>query len=136
MWSKNKYKNVKINHAVFGKFDSKLEYETFLFLLSEQQKRQISNLKRQVAIDLTPKKNKFKVKYICDFIYIEKERGLIIADSKGIQTPEYRVKREWLLYQYRGFVFIEFYKGRIKEYEPLGDLDLKECILDKSTKNN
>lgn len=136
MWSKNKYKNVKINHAVFGKFDSRLEYETFLFLLSEEQKRRISNLKRQVVIDLTPKKNKFKVKYICDFAYMEKERGLIIADSKGIQTPEYRVKREWLLYQYMGFIFVEFYKGRIKEYEPLGDLDLKECILDKSTKNN
>lgn len=131
MWRKNKYKNLKINHATFGKFDSKLEYETFLFLLSEEQKRRISNLKRQVAIDLTPKKNKFKVKYICDFAYIEKERGLIIADSKGIQTPEYRVKREWLLYQYGGFVFVEFYKGRIKEYEPLGDLDLKECILGK-----
>lgn len=136
MWSKNKYRNLKINHATFGKFDSKLEYETFLFLLSEEQKRRISNLKRQVAIDLTPKKNKFKVKYICDFIYIEKERGLIIADSKGIQTPEYRVKREWLLHQYRGFVFVEFYKGHVKEYEPLGDLDLKESILEKSTKNN
>ena len=131
MWHKNKYRNLKINHATFGKFDSKLEYETFLFLLSEEQKRRISNLKRQVAIDLTPNKNKFKVKYICDFAYIEEERGLIIADSKGIQTPEYRVKREWLLYQYRGFVFLEFYKGRIKEYEPSGDLDLKESILEK-----
>ena len=131
MRSKNKYRNLKINHAAFGKFDSKLEYETFLFLLSEEQKRRISNLKRQVAIDLTPKKNKFKVKYICDFAYIEKERGLIISDSKGMLTPEYRVKREWLLYQYRGFVFLEFYKGRIKEYEPSGDLDLKESILEK-----
>lgn len=131
MWSKNKYRNLKINHATYGKFDSKLEYETFLYLLALQQNKKISNLKRQVAIDLTPKKDKHKVKYVCDFTYIDKERGLIIADSKGIQTPEYRVKREWLLYQYKGFVFVEFYKGRIKEYESFGNLDLKESILEK-----
>ena len=127
----NKFRNIKINNATFGKFDSTLEYNTFLYLLALQQHGKISELKRQVAIDLTPLKQKHKVKYVCDFLYKDKERGLIIADAKGMLRPEYRVKREWLLYQFKGFVFIEFYKGRIKEYEPSGDLDLKESILDK-----
>ena len=109
---------------MYGKFDSKLEYETFLYLLALQQNKKISNLARQVAIDLTPKKDKHKVKYVCDFTYIDKERGLIIADSKGMLTPEYKVKREWLLYQYRGFVFVEFYKDFVKEYEPIGDIEI------------
>ena len=109
---------------MYGKFDSKLEYETFLYLLALQQNKKISNLARQVAIDLTPKKDKHKVKYVCDFTYIDKERGLIIADSKGMLTPEYKVKREWLLHQYKGFVFVEFYKDFAKEYEPIGDIEI------------
>lgn len=124
MRSYNKFRNRKIETQGFGKFDSKLEYETFLYLLALQQNKRISNIQRQVAIDLTPKKEKFKVKYICDFAYIDKERGLIIADAKGMLTPEYRIKREWLLYQYKGFVFVEFYKDHIKEYAPFGDLEI------------
>lgn len=120
----NKFGNRKITNAVYGKFDSKLEYETFLYLLALQQNKKISNLERQVAIDLTPKKDKHKVKYVCDFTYIDKERGLIIADSKGMLTPEYKVKREWLLHQYKGFVFVEFYKDFVKEYEPIGDIEI------------
>lgn len=120
----NKFGNRKINNAVYGKFDSKLEYETFLYLLALQQNGKISNLARQVAIDLTPKKEKNKVKYVCDFTYTDKERGLIIADSKGMLTPEYRVKREWLLHQYKGFVFVEFYKDFTKKYEPIGDIEI------------
>lgn len=120
----NKFGNRKITNAVYGKFDSKLEYETFLYLLALQQNKKISNLERQVAIDLTPKKDKYKVKYVCDFTYIDKERGLIIADSKGMLTPEYKVKREWLLHQYKGFVFVEFYKDFVKEYEPIGDIEI------------
>ena len=127
----NKFRNIKINNATFGKFDSTLEYNTFLYLLALQQHGKISELKRQVAIDLTPLKQKHKVKYVCDFLYKDKERGLIIADAKGMLRPEYRVKREWLLYQYKGFVFIEFYKEQIKEYRPSGDLDLKESIFEK-----
>ena len=61
---------------------------------------------------------------MCDFTYIDKERGLIIADSKGMLTPEYKVKREWLLHQYNGFVFVEFYKDFVKEYEPIGDIEI------------
>lgn len=120
----NKFRNIKINNATFGKFDSTLEYNTFLCLLALQQHGIISELKRQVAIDLTPLKQKHKVKYVCDFMYKDKERGLIIADAKGMLRPEYRVKREWLLYQFKGFVFIEFYKERIKEYLPSGSIEI------------
>lgn len=120
----SKFRNIKINNATFGKFDSKFEYNTFLYLLALQQHGKISELKRQVAIDLTPLKQKHKVKYVCDFIYKDKERGLIIADAKGMLRPEYRVKREWLLYQFKGFVFIEFYKEQIKEYLPSGSIEI------------
>lgn len=120
----NKFRNIKINNATFGKFDSTLEYNTFLCLLALQQHGKISDLKRQVAIDLTPLKQKHKVKYVCDFIYKDKERGLIIADAKGMLRPEYRVKREWLLYQFKGFVFIEFYKEQTKEYLPSGSIEI------------
>ena len=120
----NKFRNIKINNATFGKFDSVLEYNTFLYLLALEQHGKISELKRQVAIDLTPLKQKHKVKYVCDFMYKDKERGLIIADAKGMLRPESRVKREWLLYQFKGFVFIEFYKEQIKEYLPSGSIDI------------
>lgn len=122
--SYNKYRNKNITNKTFGKFDSKHEYNTFLYLLALQQKGDISELKRQVAIDLTPKKPKNKVRYIADFTYIDKEGRLVIADAKGLPTAEYRIKREWLLNEYKGFKFIEYYKEFVREFEAIGDKDL------------
>lgn len=120
----NKYRNKKIENKTFGKFDSKHEYNTFLYLLALQQNGDISELKRQVAIDLTPNKPTHKVRYIADFTYKDKENGLIIADAKGIPTAEYRIKREWLLNEYKGFRFIEYYKDFVKEFEAIGYKDI------------
>lgn len=117
----NKYRNIKIKNAL-GIFDSKLEYNAFLFLKNLEKKGFIKDLKRQVGIILTPNKEKYKIKYVADFTYFDtKTNMLTIADSKGIQTKEYKIKREWLLHWFNGFIFVEFYKDKTKHYIPYGN---------------
>lgn len=105
MQRKNKYNNKKI--CCYGKtFDSKREYERYVYLRMLQASDQISELKTQVAYALEwrckcglviPIKyaSARQAKYIADFTYVKNDK-LIIEDVKSKITkinPFYKLKK-------------------------------------------
>jgi hypothetical protein len=119
MFKANKYHNKKIE-TEDGKFDSKYEYQKWCELKLLEKAGEISNLKRQYPITLLPKitlngNTILPVKYIADFIYDEKGKTIIV-DTKGYETPEYKIKKKLLLHnvidKIEFAVFMECKKGK------------------------
>lgn len=83
-------------------FDSKREAKRWGELVARQKAGEIDSLERQVPFHfyigdnpLTYKSNR-KVKYVCDFSYVEVATGeRVLEDSKGVSTPDYKIK--WAL---------------------------------------
>lgn len=114
---KTKYHNkkVKIGDMIF---DSRKEARRYNELMMLQRAGEISDLKRQVEIELIPNqyateerysksgkrlKDKMillerKVCYVADFVYTDKDGREIVEDTKGIKTPDYILKRKMLLF--------------------------------------
>lgn len=107
------------------RFDSKREYEHWVYLQNLQAAGMISDLDRQVAFELIPAVYEDDVigprggvhrgrciergvKYIADFVYKDEEGNLVVEDtkSKPTTTPEYIIKRKLMLH---------FHKIQIKE---------------------
>lgn len=90
------------NHREGG-FDSKRERERFAELRLLERAGAISELKRQVRFELIPAQYRdgrcvFRsVSYVADFTY-KKNGELIVEDSKGFKTPEYKIKRKLMLW--------------------------------------
>lgn len=122
----NKYKAKKIE-TKDGKFASQLEFRKWSELLLMQNAGLISNLRRQVKIKLG-----HKVSYIADFVYYDiKKLNLIVADAKGVETKDFRVKKEWLLEKFKGFKFRTIYKDSEKLENPYETADLSiQSVLD------
>lgn len=110
-----KYKNKKT--VVDGiTFDSKREARRWQELRLAESAGAIGDLERQVKFELIPvqrepdqrgpkggvKKGRVierKVEYIADFVYIDINSGeKVVEDSKGMQTPEYIIKRKLMLW--------------------------------------
>lgn len=98
---RNKYGNKKI--TFMGEtFDSKREYERYRELRLMERAGAIHDLMRQVKFLLVP--NQYvdgkcverAVNYIADFVYWEGDK-MIVEDAKGVQTPEYIIKRKLML---------------------------------------
>ncbi len=113
---KNKYGNRKV---VYGgrEFASKLEGERWLFLRDAERRGLISGLRCQVPFTLFPDeytdeevrlKTKTKtvtrrtytgVRYVADFIYFSTKKGqYVVEDTKGMQTPEFKLKMKMMHY--------------------------------------
>lgn len=122
----NKYKAQKIE-TKDGVFASRLEFRKWGELLLMRNAGLISNLRRQVKIKLG-----HKVSYIADFVYYDIEKSnLVIADAKGLETKDFRVKKEWLLEKYKGFKFRTIYKDGEKWENPYETADLSiQSVLD------
>lgn len=104
MFSRNKYHNKKID-TEDGKFDSMYEYQKWCELKLLEKNGEISNLKRQVKFNVIPQiKTQAgtlrEINYIADFIF-EKDGILYVADSKGIETPEYKIKKRLIIQNFR-----------------------------------
>lgn len=99
-----------------GDFDSKKEYRRWLELKAMEKAGRISDLERQVCIELIPcirepdvigkrggrkpgKVIERKASYIADFVYVEDGRK-VIEDCKGVRTKDYILKRKLLLWRY------------------------------------
>lgn len=116
----SKFGNVKLN-TPSGVFDSRLEYKEFLDLNLLLKAGKISNLQRQVRIKLG-QSEKCKVHYIADFVYFDNEKSVwVIHDTKGFETPEFKLKLKWLLDAYKGFIFKVSFKRELKIYEPFNE---------------
>lgn len=91
-------KKIKNEH---GEFDSKAEYERFLYLKDQEDRGVISDLQRQVKFEIIPKlvkqvkiqlKTKTKIverteelaaHYTADFVYYNKDGQCVISECKG-----------------------------------------------------
>lgn len=97
----NKYRNIKTNG-----FDSRKEERRYNELLLLQRAGRISNLRRQVPIELIPsqyidgKCAERAVKYVADFVYCEGGQT-VVEDVKSAITrknKDYIIKRKLLLF--------------------------------------
>ena len=103
MTSKYHSKKIKWNGETF---DSKREFNRYQELLLLQRAGKISDLERQVRINLMPPQKDERgkvieraVTYIADFVYFDTEQNkTIVEDAKGVRTPEYILKRKMALY--------------------------------------
>lgn len=84
-------------------FASKKEANRYVMLREMQEKGLISDLRLQVKYELIPKQYTATKEcwracnYIADFVY--KCGGVeVVEDSKGMRTPEYKIKRKLMLY--------------------------------------
>jgi len=106
-----KYFNKKV--IVDGiKFDSKLESNRYIFLKDKLKRGEIKDLKLQVKFELlqpikaenvrlsTWKTNNIRgMAYIADFSYVlSSTNKLIVEDTKGYPTPEYKVKLKFFIH--------------------------------------
>lgn len=99
-----------------GVFDSRKEYKRWLELKALERAGKITDLQRQVCIELIPcirepdtigkrggrKQGKVierKASYIADFSYMENGEH-IVEDVKGVRTKDYILKRKLLLWRY------------------------------------
>ena len=88
--------------AVLRRFDSKKEYIRYLILEDMQNKKEITDLQRQVPFKLIPSfelnNKKYRgMRYIADFVY-KKNGKLIVEDVKGMKTDIYKMKKKLMAY--------------------------------------
>ena len=109
--SRNKYnaRKTMIDGIVF---DSKAEAERYLFLKSEEQAGNISNLCCHPRYVLQPSfkvdgKTIRAITYTADFSYTSLKGIPIVEDVKGVKTAVYNLKKRMFLYQYPDLYFQE-----------------------------
>lgn len=114
-YSKSKYRNTKT--VIDGiTFDSKKEARRWKELRLLEDAGEIKDLKRQVRYELIPTQKEpdtigsrggtikgkvieRKVEYIADFVYVDTKTGeTVVEDTKGIRTPDYKIKRKLMLW--------------------------------------
>ncbi len=119
-----KYKNKKceyvFQHQTY-KFDSLLEKEHAIKLFNELKKFKIEKLTLQPEFQLcepitlltdSTKNGKTRqraITYVADFSYI-KDGKKIVADSKGMKTSVYSIKKKLFLSQLRDHLVDEFHE--------------------------
>ncbi len=102
------------------KFDSVKEYKRYCELLLLEKAGEVADLKRQVKFVLIPAQYEYikrysksgkqlkdkrvllerEVAYIADFVYTDKNSHVVVEDTKGFKTPEYRIKKKLMLWRY------------------------------------
>ena len=83
-------------------FDSQKEANDYEVLRWREKAGEICGLKRQVAFVLVDKSEYGRaLKYVADFTYTDCETGeFVVADSKGVRTDTYRLKKRLLAERY------------------------------------
>lgn len=128
----NKFKNHRVKN-ILGSFASKLEYKHFLLLKAQEQKGDISHLKKQVRIKLG-KSKECKVYYVADFVFYDNINKIwVVMDSKGKPTDTFKVKYKWLLDTYSNFRFDIAYANKIESFYPYDEKNPE--LIKKSEKN-
>ena len=97
--SGHKYGNRKVITADGTKFDSLAELNRWGHLKMLQRGGHISSLRRQVVLEMVPSvkfagaaRARPAIRYIADFVYLE-NGAEVIEDVKGVETPEFKIKR-------------------------------------------
>lgn len=116
----SRYNNTKIE-SEDGKFDSKKEYQRWLFLKEAEKSGIISNLQKQVKFELIPAVTEEYVKHLktkdkietrtlqlaitwtADFVY-EKDGEMVVEDikpSKSLLSDRFVIKEKLFFWKYR-----------------------------------
>ena len=109
---RRKYGNRKVEIDGFM-FDSRLEAQRYVELTLMERAGEITDLRLQPEFILIPsfKKNGVtyrKTAYRADFSYFDTRAGkVVIEDTKGFKTQEYRLKKKLFEYQYPDLEIIE-----------------------------
>jgi hypothetical protein len=97
-----KYRNTKTTVAG-ATFDSRREAARWQELQLLERAGQIRDLRRQVAFELVPgvkfagaARARPALRYFADFVYTEHDNQ-VIEDVKGVETPEFKIKRHLML---------------------------------------
>ena len=90
-------------------FDSKREALRYVELRDLESKGIVSNIQRQVRVELVPPfdcdgKHFRGIYYVIDFVYTDSEGNEIWEDVKGMKTPVYLLKRKLVAYRYRKII--------------------------------
>ena len=143
------------------RFDSEIEYLYYLDLLKRESEGKVKNINIHQSFILIPEYENFdgekiqRMDYECDFFYYDVEKNKqMCVDIKGVEEPEFVIKRKLFDYVYRdkfkitiikyskstGFVEKSEYKKSRKRIEKLKQenkiLKEKQKIQDKIQKEN
>ena len=95
----SKYHAVKV-----GTHASKKEHNRANPLKLMQRAGIISGLREQVPFEIIPlqrdtagKLLERACRYVADFVYTDRHGNLVVEDTKGFRTPEYKIKRKLML---------------------------------------
>ncbi len=96
---KQKYGNRKT-----GGHDSRREHDRATALRLKEKAGLISGLREQVSFTLIPPQRDSEgnlieraTRYVADFVYYDREGNMVVEDTKGFRTPEYKIKRKLML---------------------------------------
>lgn len=86
-------------------FDSKREARRYVELRAMERSGEISNLQRQVRVELIPSfdcdgKHFRGIYYVVDFTYTDADGNTVWEDVKGMKTSVYLIKRKLVAYRY------------------------------------
>lgn len=102
----SKGKRSKYGNVRSGGYDSRKEQRRAAELRMWQRAGLISNLQEQVKYVLLPTQRDAAGKllerecsYYADFVYV-RDGKTIVEDTKGVRTPEYKIKRKLMLHVY------------------------------------
>ena len=97
-------KRSKYGAVKSGGYDSRKEHRRANELKLMQRAGLISNLREQVKFVLVPAQRDAAGKllerecsYYADFVY-DCDGATVVEDTKGVRTPEYKIKRKLMLY--------------------------------------
>ena len=105
MTKKSKYGNQKIMRNGIM-WDSIAEWERYLLLKDQEKRGLITDLQRQVKFVLQDGfefmgKRIQPISYVADFVYYKADtKELVVEDVKGVQTPEFKIKRKMFMNRY------------------------------------
>lgn len=100
----NKYHNKKV--IVNGiKFDSKHEADVYIKLKMAERCGSIQSLRLQVPFELQEKytingKTVRAIKYVADFVFVNKQGVTEVWDAKGMKTDVYKLKKKLFEFKY------------------------------------
>jgi len=111
LYTRNKYcaKKVQMGDRVY---DSAKEAKRAATLEQQEKYGLISGLRKQVPFELQPGyvNNQGKkirpITYVADFVY-RKDGKLVVEDTKGFRTQEYKLKKKMFEYKYPVYTFVE-----------------------------
>lgn len=101
--SGSKYNNERVRDGDLV-FDSKAEHRRWLALSTYVRAGLISELRRQVRYVLIPPQKRPSggseraCHYVADFVYLDGSGATVVEDVKGVDTPEWVIKRKLMLH--------------------------------------